>query len=157
MKERKPAPYCVSCCGTIEAVGGRRISSTHNLCAYLDKEKSFKGGTEVRLYKPVMNNKELRVVLGGPLTFWTVEKIERAIELFSSGYDVWFCQKCTGHICRECGEPRNYPHGADILYGGHCAIFPIDCGCTNKKCRKYGEFDYHKKPQKVEIKLNNLK
>ena len=158
-KEKNPAPYCVSCGKSIESVGGRCIAATHSLCVYKDPGKKFQGRHESRLYKPIIDGQEFRIIIHGSKLFWNDEKVERAIDLATSGYDIWFCQKCTGHICHDCGGPRNYPHGADILYGGHCAALPIDAGCTNTECTKYRDFGPFKrnKPQPVEIKLSNGK
>jgi len=52
------------------------------------------------------------VVWGLP---WSPAARERAIAQIHAGTQPWFCQACSGRVCKACGSPLRRVPGADLL------------------------------------------
>tara|TARA_R110002049_G_scaffold307975_1_gene510440 strand:+ start:7586 stop:8089 length:504 start_codon:yes stop_codon:yes gene_type:complete len=145
-----PAEKCIFCNKKIEEIGGSRIIA-QKLRGVILSTKPQSGGkkdTPRQSYK--LDDKTDRyVVVWGEKELWTASAIERARNEFLSKHSPWYCQICGARKCSKCNSPINYPMGSDILdedgYSSHCAIFPVNPGCSNKECEEYKEWKTHQK------------
>lgn len=65
---------------------------------------------------------------------WTVPARERATAQTQAGERAWFCQRCSGYTCEECGSPLRRMPGADVLAADgevlHDPLLPVPVRCA---------------------------
>ena len=134
-----PAPVCAICEMPLSSIGGRRIAATYIRGSFFS-DKYLGGGNPdfpKRSFPLKTGPKKFLVIWGN----WGDDAIQRALDAVENGKRPWFCQKCEGRLCHECGNPVQFIHGADILKDNgdcpHAAIIPIPPGCCNQNCIKH--------------------
>lgn len=135
-----PSHECMFCRKTIEKAGGRRIFSKHDLS--ITRSKKYRGGGNKDCpFVSVPFGKKQYINFRGKKELWTRVLETYVTREFNAGRQPWYCQKCVGRICRECGSPVQYLHGCDVIYEDgsttHSAIFPIPQGCINRRCKAH--------------------
>jgi len=137
-----PAGRCVLCEKTLEEIGGMRIVAGRFWAVGLTDR--YRGGGNPDYPQrsiPLEEGSSRYLLVQGRPEAWSEAAIERARQEFLDGRHPWVCQKCTGQVCSQCGEPINYPMGSDVLHDSGCtthiAVFGFDPGCSNRNCRKY--------------------
>ena len=144
---RLPAERCVLCQHPLDAIGGMRIIAQHGWAVGLTDR--YRGGGNPQYPErsvPLEDGTGRYLLVKGDPSRWTDAAIKRAQQDYLAGFRPWLCQKCTGRVCRECGEPVNYPMGSDVLYDSGCSshipILPFDPGCSNGECGKYRAWEW---------------
>ena len=133
-RRRPPASGCAVCGRAVAEVGGVRLIRT--VSAGLVRRHI--DGPIGRLPGPaelVPLDGDLRetmlMVWGLP---WSLAARERAIAQTQAGKRAWFCQRCSGHACEECGSPLRRVPGADVLADDgdvlHDPLLPVPVTCT---------------------------
>ncbi len=139
-KYRKPSCHCLLCKKTIEEIGGKRIVAQKTLGTFL--LKTYHGGGDPDYPELSIKINDMNyITLRGKKGMWTDELIEEIKDIYLQYERPWFCQKCAGKTCYNCGELMNNPIGSDVIYDdgciSHVAALGYNPGCVNDMCENY--------------------
>lgn len=147
-KSLLPAAECVICGQTLDQIGGRRITSQKlRGMAIWHEEWTLHNRANLQYCERLVDDQDIYLIIWWDDNFWNPKFIEKIKNTYLSGVRPWMCQGygCGNRQCPECGKAINLPVASDLLYDDgrnpYLMIIPADCGCVNKDCKKFRDFD----------------
>ncbi len=133
-RRRPPASTCAVCGRSLAEVGGARLVRT----LQSGLVKRHVDAPIGRLPRPAqiipLDGQHAQTLL----VAWDLPSLPAALQRASAqvhqGKTPWFCQRCSGHTCEECGSPLRRVPGADVLADDgdllHDPLLPVPVVCV---------------------------